>query len=172
VLPVILEISDWATKTSYERPRKDHVWPMFIRSEHPQGAGDASLTGLRDALAAVARNASVDLADICARLRSRDTYVANLLLMTLYESGGDRFADEAAAALVQEPWRFRCGWSDSEYWVARQTVSSIVQFCSIENAKDSKQPSCSSRPILKSRASGSERVVTHDSICSPLSQRS
>src|SRR5439155_24207820 len=78
VLPVILEISDWATKTSYDAPRKDHVWPMFIRSKHPEGAGDASITGLRDALTAVAPNALVDLTNIHAELRSRDTYVANL----------------------------------------------------------------------------------------------
>jgi hypothetical protein len=133
VLPAILEISDWATITSYEPPRKDRVWPLFIGSERPEGAGNASLSGLREALAVVAQNPLVDLTDVRTELRRRDTYVANLLLLILYRSGGARFADEAAATLANEPWRFRCGWGDSEYWVARQTVTSIVQFCSIES---------------------------------------
>ena len=133
VLPAVLEVSDWARDTSYEPPRKDRVWPLFISSGRPEGAGNASLSGLREALAAVTQNPLVDLTDIRAELRRRDTFIANLLLLILYGSGGARFADEAATTLAKEPWRFRCGWGGSEYWIARQTVSSIVQFCSIES---------------------------------------
>ena len=101
-----------------------------MSSERHEGAGDAVLSGLREALAAVAQDPLVDLTDIRTEVLRRDTFVANLLLLILYGSGGARFADEAATTLAKEPWRFRCGWGGSEYWIARQTVASIVQFCS------------------------------------------
>jgi hypothetical protein len=133
VLPVVLEISDWATITSYDPPRRDRVWPLFISSEHNDGAGNATLRGLREALSVLAKDPLADLTDVRTELRHRDTYVANLLLLILYGKGGPRFADEAAMTLAKEPWRFRCGEADSEYWYTRQTIGSIVQFCSSES---------------------------------------
>ena len=131
VLPVVLEISDSAL-SSNTPPKHDAVWPILTKTDHP-GGGEACLPELAGALATLAREGATDLRDVIADLRRRDTHVANHLLLALYTGGAARYADEAAALLCGEPWRFQCGFSDSPHWCAMEAIRAVVPHCTTEN---------------------------------------
>jgi hypothetical protein len=127
VLAVVLEICDLAVYHAAALPRRDTVWPILIKSDHPR-AEDACLAGLATALGTLAGDGA-DMREVIDDLRHRDTYIANHLLQVLYTAGADRYADEAATMLVAEPWRLKCGYSDSPYWTATELVRAIVRRC-------------------------------------------
>ncbi len=131
VLPVVLEISDSA-QMGDEPPKRDGVWSIFIRTEHPDGK-NACLSGLAMALAAHAREGKTDLSSEIAELRRRDTHVANHLLLALYGGGAARYADEAVLLLCDEPWRFKCGFSGNRYWCAMEAIRALFPHCSAGN---------------------------------------
>ena len=131
VLPVVLEISDSALFGDTP-PKLDAVWPSLTKTHHP-GGEEACLPELAGALAALARKSTTDLRDVIADLRRRDTHVANHLLLALYTGGAARHADEAAALLCEEPWRFQCGFSDSPHWCAMEAIRAVVLHCTAEN---------------------------------------
>ncbi|MDD9981462.1 MAG: AAA family ATPase [Gammaproteobacteria bacterium] len=131
VLPVVLEISDSAL-TGDEPPKHDAVWPVLIKSEFRSGE-DACLAALAGALATLARGGSTDLRDVIADLRRRDTHIANHLLLALYAGGAARHADETTTLFCTEPWRFQCGFSDSEHWCAREAIRAVSTHCTDEN---------------------------------------
>jgi hypothetical protein len=129
VLPIVLEISDLAVFDGATAPKRDAVWPVLLKSKHLDAHG-ACLAGLDTALGALTRDHSRDMRAIIDELRRRETYIANHLLLGLYTAGADRYADEAAAVLAAEPWRFDCGYSDASHWTATQLVRAIVPLCS------------------------------------------
>ena len=131
VLPVVLEISDSAL-IGDEPPKHDGVWSYPVMTEYPSGE-DACLSGLAGALAVLAHGDTEDLCYVIAELRRRDTHVANHLLLALYAGGAARYADEAATLLCKEPWRFRCGFSDSPHWCAMEAIRAAVPHCTVEN---------------------------------------
>ena len=131
VLPVVLEISDFALIGSTP-PKLDAVWPFLTKTDYP-GGEEACLLELAGALAALARDGTTDLRDVIPDLRRRDTHVANHLLLALYTGGAVRHADEAAALLCDEPWRFQCGFSDSPHWCAMEAIRAVVPRCTAEN---------------------------------------
>ena len=131
VLPVVLEISDSAL-IGDTPPKRDAVWRTLIKTDHPSGES-ACLSGLDGALAALARDDTADLRDVILDLRRRDTHVANHLLLALYTAGAARHADEAAALLCDEPWRFQCGFSDSPHWCAMEAIRAVAPRCTAEN---------------------------------------
>ena len=133
VLPVVLEISD-STLTGDKPPKHDAVWSVLIKSEFRSGE-DACLAALVSALATLARGVSTDLRDVIADLRRRDTHVANHLLLALYVGGAARYADETTTLFCAEPWRFQCGFSDSEHWCAREAIRAVSTHCTDENRK-------------------------------------
>jgi hypothetical protein len=130
LLPLVLEASD-AAANGDSPPRRDAIWPILIKSEHPDGE-DSCLAGLASSLGALASDPLVELWQVIAELRRKDTHVANHLLLALYAGGGARFADEAATLLSEEPWRFQCGYSDSAYWCAVQAIAAVVPHCTPE----------------------------------------
>lgn len=132
VLPVVLEIADAAAYSNeMGPPKQDAVWPILYKGEH-ESIDSACLSSLVAALKSVAKDEPNTLGDAVAELRKRDTYIANFLLLNLYATGASHFADEAALLLCAETWRFRCGYSDSPYWVAMQLIQTIVPSCSAE----------------------------------------
>lgn len=133
VLPVVLEISDDATDSSQAPPKQDAVWPYLFKQACHGGPLDATFEGLRTSLNSLAKDLTVDLARVISELRRRETFLANSLLLALYASNGARFADEAAALLSEQPWRFQCGFVDSPYWTAMEAISAIVPHCSAES---------------------------------------
>jgi hypothetical protein len=132
VLPVVMEISDAAL---YEEdilpPRRDAVWSFMIISAHPSVA-DACRAGLAAALGNLAKSAPESLREILPELRRRNTYMANYLLLSTYTGGAQIFADEAGGTLADQVWRYDCGYIDSDYWIARQTIGAIYGSCSPE----------------------------------------
>ena len=128
VLPVVLEISD-ATLIGSTPPKFDAVWSVLIaRTDHLSGE-HACLAALARALANIAREDSPEVRNVIAELRKRDTHVANHLLLALYAGGVARYADEVCVMFCDEPWRFYCGFSDSAYWCARETIQAVVEHC-------------------------------------------
>ena len=135
VLPAVLEISDSAVASDAAAPRRDRVWPRLIKSK-PFGLKDACLSGLLDSLATLGSEAECDLRDlrdVIDELRRRDTDTGNHLLLALYGGAAETLADEAVTTLCEEPWRFECGFADSTYWSARETIRAVVQHCSPGN---------------------------------------
>ena len=131
VLPVVLEISDLAARGD-DPPKLDIVWHIPMKNASPDGE-DACLSGLAEALVALACEDSADLRDVIANLRRRDTHIANHLLLALYGGGTARYADETVSLLCDEPWRFECGFSDSPNWCAMEAIRSVIPHCTIEN---------------------------------------
>ena len=131
VLAPVLDLSD-ATLTGDRPPKHDAVWPIVAGTDYPE-VDHACLAGLSAALAALARDAGVDLREAIAGLRRRDTHVANHLLLSLYRGGAERCADEAAALLCDEPWRLQCGFSDNPQWHAAETIRTVAPHCAPES---------------------------------------
>ena len=129
VLPIVLESRDSALIEG-EQPRRDAVWSLLIKTHHPNSR-DACLIGTAVALAKLAR-VGADLTDVIVTLRSRNTHVANHLLLALYRGGAARYANEAVALLCDEPWRFQCGYSDIPNWCAMDLIHEVAQYCTAE----------------------------------------
>ena len=132
VLPVVLEISDFFALSGNTPPRCDTVWPTLTKTHHP-GGEKACLPELAGTLATLAREGATDLRDVIADLLRRDTHVANHLLLALYTGGAARYADEAAALLCDEPWRFECGLSENPHWCAMEAIRAVVPHCTAGN---------------------------------------
>ncbi len=132
VLPIVLEISDSAL-IAEEPPKRDAVWLMLVKGNDLSG-DDACLAGLAKALATLSCGGE-NMRDVIAELRSRETHVANHLLLALYRGGASRYADEAVALLCGEPWRFRCGFSDNLNWCAMELIRDVVPHSTVEDRK-------------------------------------
>ena len=132
VLPVVLEISD-ATLTGNKPPKFDAVWSVLITPDEHLNGENACLGALARALTSLAREDSEDMQDVIADLRRRDTHIANHLLLALCSGGAVRYADETSMMFCDEPWRFQCGFSGSEYWCARETIHAVFEHCADEN---------------------------------------
>ena len=133
VLPVVLKISD---ETIYGEektpPKRDAVWSYFINSEHVP-IDQAYRNAIAVALEKLAESNAESITEILAELQSRDTYMANYLLLRAYTAGAKHFADNAVSELCDKTWRFHCGYSDSPYWIAIQLIEAIAPLCSDEN---------------------------------------
>ncbi len=127
VLPAVLDASDAALKTSHLLPVRDKMWPLLVK-DSASSLAYPCLHALADALAALAdRGEDMDVQ--ISELTSRQTHVANHLLLAIYRGGAARFADEAILAFSDHPWRFDCGYMDSPYWCATETVRVTVPYC-------------------------------------------
>ena len=131
VLPVVLEVSD-AEATDGAAPRRDDVWGVPVKSE-PLGVTDACLSGLVESLVALGREGSADLRSVIHELRQRDTYTANHLLLGLYGAAAETAADQAVGTLCDEPWRFECGYADSDHWSATELICAVAPRCTDGN---------------------------------------
>ena len=133
VLPVILTITDGTVYTEEKAPpKRDAIWPYLIDSEHAS-IDQACRQALAGAVEKLAETKSDGIAEILTKLRSRDTYMANYLLLRAYTAGAKHFADDAVSELCGKTWRFNCGYSDSPYWTAIQLIEAIAPLCSDEN---------------------------------------
>ena len=133
VLPVVLKITD---ETAYgegqDRPKRDAVWSYFFGREHPS-IDESCREALAVALEKLAEMELDGIGDILTELQSRDTYMANYLLLRTYTAGAKHFADNAVSELCDKTWRFHCGYSNSPYWIAIQLIEAIAPLCSDEN---------------------------------------
>ena len=132
VLPVILKISDAAVVPDRNAlPKSDAVWRLFL-FDHNSIAG-----AYREAVALVleklAESKSDRIIKILEGLQSRETNMANFLLLRSYTAGAKYFADDAVSELCNKTWRFECGYPDSPYWIATQLIEAVTPLCSDEN---------------------------------------
>ena len=132
VLPVVLRISDETIYAGQTPPKRDAVWSYLINSAYvpiDQACREATAVALEK----LAERKAESIAETFAELRSRETYMANYFLLRAYTAGAKHFADDAVSELCDKPWRFRCGYSDSSYWIAIQLIEAIAPLCSDEN---------------------------------------
>ena len=132
VLPVILEISDEAAYGKVP-PKRDAVWGLFFHDSEYDLIDADYRESVALAVEKLAENKSGRIAKILAELRSRETDLANFLLLRAYTAGAKHFADDAVSELCNKTWRFECGYSDSPYWIASQLIKAITPLCSDEN---------------------------------------
>ena len=133
VLPVILKIADEAVYgENPAAPKRDAVWGHLINGDSVSICGTC-----RDAAAIavekLVETRSDSIGRILAELRSRDTYLANFLLLRAYTVGAKHFANDAVSDLCDKTWRFQCGYSDNPYWIAMQLIEAATPLCSGEN---------------------------------------
>ncbi len=133
VLPVVLKITDETVYTEEKAPpKRDAIWSYLTNSEHAS-IDQTCRQALAEAVEKLAETKADGIIKILAELRSRDTYMANYLLLRAYTAGAKHFADSAVSELCDKPWRFHCGYSDSPYWIAIQLIEAITPLCSDEN---------------------------------------
>ncbi|MYD62782.1 MAG: hypothetical protein F4W91_17220 [Gemmatimonadetes bacterium] len=132
VLPVILKISDAAVVPDRNAlPKLDAVWRLFFFGD--VSIAEAYREAVALALGKIAESKSDRVVEILADLRSRETYLANFLLLRAYTAGAKYLADDAVSELCNKTWRFECGYSGSYHWVAIQLIEAATPFCSDEN---------------------------------------
>ena len=132
VLPVILEISDEAAYGKVP-PKHDAVWELFFNDSEYDSIDGVYREAVAVAMEKLAESKPDCIAKILADLRSRETGLANFLLFRAYTAGAKHFADDAVDELCNKTWRFKCGYSDSPYWIASQLIKAITPLCSDEN---------------------------------------
>ena len=126
ILPAVLEIAEAAPKIGSGPPVRDAVWPYLTKDAY--SLADSCLVALTEALCSLART-GINLREQIDVLVSKETYVANHLLLAIYRGGARHYADEAALAFCHQAWRFDCGYSDSSYWCATETLRAVVPHC-------------------------------------------
>ena len=124
ILPMVREVSERHAYPS-SPPQRDAVWPFRLKSEI-FSLDNAIVEGLVLALTDMAKKNDSSIRGIIADLRSSETSVANTRLLSVFSGGAATYAADAVEAFCDEPWRFRCGFRDSPYWTAGQTISAIV----------------------------------------------
>lgn len=154
VLPLVLNISDIATDSLQQPPKRDGVWPVEVKCAPTTRVTVAIVEGLKSSLSLLARDLEVDLSSTISELRRRETYLANSLLLSLYAANGARFANDAAALLAAQPWRFKCGFVDSSYWIAKEAIGAIAPYCTEENRISLEKAILNYSPAFENSPSG------------------
>ena len=134
VLPVVLNISDAAVSPDQEAlPKRDAVWGGFFFFNGSDLIDADYRESVALAVEKLAENKSDHIAKILAELWSRETYLANFLLLRAYTAGAKHFADDVVSELCNKTWRFECGYSDSPYWIVLQLIKAVTPLCSDGN---------------------------------------
>jgi hypothetical protein len=129
VLPLMLRVMELTVQRVEEPPWPDGVW--FYRNYGDTfGAKDSLLEAMVEALSSLAVNDPDTFAAHAARLRQTEFETAHFLLLRAYAANGERFADEAAAYLCDDPARLKIGYSSSEFWPTRLLLEAITPHCS------------------------------------------
>ena len=154
VLPVVLKISDEAVdREEKPAPQYDAVWGIPFKSEYPS-MDEACRNAVAIAVERLAETKADGIDGILAALRGRDTYTANFILIRGYTAGAKHFADAAVSELCDNTWRFKCGYSDSPYWIAIQLIKAVAPLCSGENRVRLEQAILNYAPAYEHTQSG------------------
>ena len=133
VLPVILKISDAAVSPGQQAlPKPDAVWMFWPDSEYDP-IEEVCRKAVALAVEKLAEKKSDRIAKILAKLRIRETYMANFLLLRAYTASAKHFANDAISELCDKSWRFECGYSGRDHCVAIQLIEAVTPHCSEEN---------------------------------------
>ena len=134
VLPVVLKISDAAVYYGHiDLPNHDKVWWTFWFESEYEPIEEVYRKAIALAVEKLAEKKSDRIDEILTKLRIRETYMANFLLLRAYTAGAKHFADDAVSELSDKTWRFRCGYYGNSYWIAIQLIEAVAPLCSDEN---------------------------------------
>ena len=126
VLSAVHELAEAASSAGQSPPIQDVVWQIPMKGS--RNAADVCLRALEGALSRLAGN-DEDMRKWIGTLFNSKTHIANHLLLTIFRGAPQRYADEAALAFCKDPWRFDCGYADSSYWCATETLKAVVPYC-------------------------------------------
>ncbi|MGJ8657620.1 MAG: hypothetical protein ACSHX6_14325 [Akkermansiaceae bacterium] len=135
LLPLSLELAELGAYEGDNLPVRDAVWGYFLKSNYPD-LRQIIHSSICASLNKTAKNSPQDLEAVVSNLSGRQTYFSNKILLGIFTAGAEYFADQALALLENEPWRFRCGYSDSSYWTSRCLVGAIAPNLSHKRMKD------------------------------------
>ena len=133
VLPLVLKTTDETVyKEENPPPRLHAVWSTLSNNDHVSIDNGCS-RALAVALERLVEEKSDSINGILLELQSRDTYMANFLLLRVYTAGASHFANDAVAEICDKTWRFQCGYSNSPHWIAIQLIKAIAPLCASDN---------------------------------------
>jgi hypothetical protein len=135
VLPSILRACDTFAHTDDEGLMRDRIWPIRFGGGGYIGLEEAYLGACESAFEALGKESPQALRPFIALLRESRLFTANQLLLTAYLSAPELFAEEAMCLLADEAARFRCGFSDSPFWLSRMLIEKCSVNCSEEAFK-------------------------------------
>lgn len=129
VLPLMLRVMELTVQREEAPPWPDGVW--FYRSYGDTfGAMNSLLGAMVEALSLLAVSDPDTFADHAARLRQTEFETAHFLLLRAYAANGERFADEAATYLCDDPAQLKIGYASSQFWPTRLLLEAITPHCS------------------------------------------
>ncbi|MCX6844392.1 MAG: hypothetical protein NTX53_19190, partial [candidate division WOR-3 bacterium] len=131
VLPFMLEVMRLTAGTEGRPPRVDPVWG-FRTVGHSMSISEALLAAMETALGRLSVQEPDAFRRAATQLRDCGYETAQYLLMKGYAANGQRFADEAADCLCENPTMMETGYFDNEYWVARGLLAAITPHCGTE----------------------------------------
>ncbi len=134
-LPFALELAEQSAYAGESPPFVDAVWGFSFSSKYPD-LRQVCESGILNTLKVIAKDTPEKLQTIISDLQDRQSYFSNKMLLSIFTAGAEQLADQALSVLEDQPWRFRCGYTDSSYWVARCLVEKIAPYLSDERMRD------------------------------------
>lgn len=125
LLPLALELAEQSSYGGEVPPFRDAAWGYSFNSKYPD-LRQACDSAICSSVEKVAKDSPRQLDEVISDLRGRRSYFSNRILLRIFTAGAEQFADQALSVLEDETWRFRCGHSDSSYWIARCLVGAIA----------------------------------------------
>ncbi|MFB2895075.1 NACHT domain-containing NTPase [Aerosakkonemataceae cyanobacterium BLCC-F50] len=141
LLPFMLRVMEATALREGNPPWLDRVWESRSPGE-VYSIDDALLREMEVALSSLAENQPEDFSFIVAEqlLRQSNFETVQYLLIRAYAANGEKFADEAAAYLCEQPARLQTGYKiyseggiGAPFWATRQLLEAITPHCSNEH---------------------------------------
>ncbi len=132
VMPAVLRAAaTFACEADEDELSRDRLWPVRLWGEHI-GLLDAFLSGCEIAIELVGQSTPEQLRPSIEKLLMYRHYTANHLLISIYLSHPETFADEALGLLIAEPQRLSCGFLQNFYWHSRRLIDACSSLCTDE----------------------------------------
>lgn len=141
LLPFMLRVMKVTALREGNPPWLDRVWACRSPGE-VYSIDDALLREMEVALSSLAKNQPEDFSFIVAEqlLRQSNFETVQYLLIRAYAANGEKFANEAAAYLCEQPTRLQIGYkiyseggTGAPFWATRQLLEAITPHCSNEH---------------------------------------
>ncbi|MAS95107.1 MAG: hypothetical protein CMO55_18075 [Verrucomicrobiales bacterium] len=132
VLPALIDaVSTLANDPTEAYLGPDPVWSYRIRGDYGTVA-EAYIQGCEIAFSNIGRNSPEDLRPFVEQLRILPSHTANQLLLSIFLSNPDEFANQAISTLNSDHRRFWAGFSGNSFWTAQQVIENCSPICTDE----------------------------------------
>lgn len=133
MLPFVLELARRNALRSEAPPWPDKIWRCRIFSPNHHDLESELIEALVTALQGLAAERPEIFITYADTIRQDlDFETAGVLLARAYTANGERFANHAAAWLLQDHAWLQLGWHDSPHWISYQLLEAITPHCSAE----------------------------------------